>query len=157
MFIRYYLDITIPFEEVEAALLAQPEAWIPGLARDAESHGERLLAEVGFSVDETHRVDRQVEIELGPPYRIPAKTLLPMTWKAAEHERMFPSLDADLEIASLGPNRTQLSVSARYQPPMGTLGRALDRALLHRVAEATVKDFVDRVGEALRTRALSRG
>jgi hypothetical protein len=156
MFIRYYLDIPIPFEEVETALLAQPEAWIPGLARDAESHGERLLAEVGFTVDDTYRVDRQVEIDLGAPYRIPSKTLLPMSWKATEHEQLFPSLEADLEVAALGPNRTQLSVSARYRPPMGSLGRALDRALLHRVAEATVKHFLDRVGEALRTRALSR-
>jgi hypothetical protein len=29
------------------------------------------------------------------------------------------------------------------------VGRAIDRALLHRVAEATIKDFLDRVGEAL--------
>jgi hypothetical protein len=28
----------------------------------------------------------------------------------------------------------------------------LDRTLLHRVAEATVKDFLDRVGERIRAR-----
>jgi hypothetical protein len=39
---------------------------------------------------------------------------------------------------------------------MGLLGRALDRALLHRVAEATAKDFLDRVGEALQVRAVPR-
>ncbi len=153
MFIRYYLDLPIPFAAVEAELLAQPEAWVPGLARDAESLGEHLLAEVGFAVDEAHRLDKQVEIEFGEPYRIPAKTLLPMSWKATGAERLFPALDADLEVASLGPNRTQLSISARYKPPMGPFGRALDRALLHRVAEATAKDFLDRVGEALQTRA----
>ena len=36
-------------------------------------------------------------------------------------------------------------MSARYVPPFGAVGRALDRALLSRVAEATVKDFLDRV------------
>ena len=58
-----------------------------------------------------------------------------------------PSLDADIEVGELGPERTQLSISARYTPPLGSLGRVLDRALLHRVAEATVKDFLDRVAE----------
>jgi hypothetical protein len=28
-------------------------------------------------------------------------------------------------------------------------GRAIDRALLHRVAEATIKDFLDQTGQAI--------
>jgi hypothetical protein len=157
MFIRYYLDLPIRFEDVEAALVAQPEAWVPGLARDAEDRGERLLAEVGFAYDREHRLDKRVEIDFGEPYRIPSKTLLPMSWRPAGAEHLFPALEADLEVAPLGPSRTQLSISARYRPPMGAVGRALDRALLHRVAEATMKDFLDRVGEALQTRATARG
>jgi hypothetical protein len=58
-------------------------------------------------------------------------------------------LDADLEVARLTPTITQLSISARYAPPLGAIGSAIDRALLHRVAEATVKDFMDRVAAAL--------
>ena len=157
MFIRYYLDLPHPFEDVETALLAQPEAWVPGLARDAEDRGQRLLAEVGFSLDREHRLDKRVEIEFGEPYRVPAKTLLPMVWKPTGAGQLFPAMDADLEVAPLGPSRTQLSISARYRPPMGVVGRALDRALLHRVAEATVKDFLDRVGEALQVRSVSSG
>jgi hypothetical protein len=156
MFLRYYLDLPFPFEEVEPRLLERPGSWLPGLARDAEDRGERLLAEVGFPVDQEHRIAKEVLIELGQPYRIPSKTLLPMTWKATGAQGLFPALDADLEVAALGPNRTQLSISARYRPPLGAVGRALDRALLHRVAEATVKDFVDRVGEALRSGAPAR-
>jgi hypothetical protein len=148
MFIRYFLDLPVPFEDVEASLLAAPEVWVPRLARDAEDGGERLLAEVGFPVDD-HRVGKEVQIEMGAPFRIPSKTILPLTWTATGPERLFPSLDADLEIAPLGRNRTQLSISARYRPPLGAVGRALDRALLHRIAEATLKDFLDRVGEAL--------
>jgi hypothetical protein len=58
-------------------------------------------------------------------------------------------MDGDIELGPLGPGRTQLALSARYRPPLGTLGRAVDRVLLHRVAEATVKDFLDRVADAL--------
>jgi hypothetical protein len=150
MFIRYYLDLPMPFEDVEAGLLDDPAAWVPGIAEDAESRGERLLAEVGFPMSGERRLAKSVEIELGTVYRIPSKVLLPLTWKAIGPEALFPVLEADLEIAALGPDRTQLSISGRYRPPLGALGRALDRALLHRVAEATVKDFVDRIGETLR-------
>jgi len=156
MFVRYYLDLAVPFDQAEAALLEEPAEWVPGLLRDAEDRGQRLLAEVGFAL-ETRRVEKEVEISVGSPYRIPSKTLLPMTWKATGAERMFPQLDADIEVAALGANRTQLSISARYRPPMGVIGRALDRALLHRVAEATIKDFLDRVGESIQDRIPSTG
>jgi hypothetical protein len=152
MFIRYYLDLAVPFETVERALLDGPATWVPGIARDAQAGGERLLAEVGFDVDATRRLDKEVEIEIGQPYVIPSKTMLPMAWTAVGAERIFPQMEADIEIAALGADRTQLSISARYRPPLGPVGRALDKALLHRVAEATVKDFLDRVGEGISAR-----
>jgi hypothetical protein len=68
MFLRTYVDLDLPFEEAEASLLGAPEAWVPGLLRDAEGRGHELLADVGFAVDE-HRIDREVEIALGMPHR----------------------------------------------------------------------------------------
>ncbi len=156
MFIRYFLELQLPFDDVEGALLLAPDEWVPGLASDAEDRGERLLAEVGFGTD-GRRIEKQVELELEEPLRISSKTILPIAWRATGAERLFPSLDADIEVAPLGPSRTQLSISARYRPPLGALGRAIDRALLHRVAEATVKDFLDSVGESLLARVHSRG
>jgi len=38
---------------------------------------------------------------------------------------------------------------------LGALGRAIDKAMLHRVAEATIKDFLDRTGETIQARLLS--
>jgi hypothetical protein len=149
MFVRSFVDVPIPFERLEAALLAHPADWLPTVLRDAEDRGQRLLAEVGFEVD-TRRVDKEVEIQVAAPYRSETKTVLPITWRATGPERLFPQLDADLEIARMGA-RTQVSLSGRYRPPLGVVGRAIDRTLLHRVAEATVKDFVDRVAERLRT------
>jgi hypothetical protein len=64
-------------------------------------------------------------------------------------EGLLPRLEANLELGSLGQDRTQLAISARYRPPLGVVGRAVDRVLLHRVAEATLKDFLDRVGQAI--------
>jgi hypothetical protein len=147
MFVRYFMELSISQEEVEAALVRDPRGWLPGLARDAHLRGDALLADVGFG--EAIRVEREVTIELGAPIRSSSKTVFPLRWEAAAHPRLFPSLDADLEVAPLGPERTQLSISARYVPPFRGIGRALDRALLSRVAEATVKDFVDHVAAAV--------
>lgn len=147
MFVRYYLELPLPAEEVERLITSAPESWIPGLAREADGHGERLLADVGFG--DRSRLDRSVAIDLGPPIRMASKTILPLKWTAARTSRLFPSLEADLEVAPLGPLQTQLAMSARYVPPFGALGKAIDRTLLHRVAEATLKDFLDRVGAAL--------
>jgi hypothetical protein len=150
MFARYFVELPMDAAAVEAAMTASHD-WLPGLARDAHHHGDVLLAEVGFGDDV--RVARQVEIEFGDAVRMPTKTVVPLRWHATGAAGLFPSLDADLEIAPLGPTRTQLAISARYVPPLGALGRAIDRALLFRVAEATLKDFLDGVREAVLARA----
>jgi len=147
VFARYYLELPLPAEEVERLLTSAPASWIPGLAREADGYGERLLADVGFG--DRSRLDRNVAIDLATPIRMPSKMILPLKWTATRSSRLFPSLEADLEVAPLGRLRTQLAMSARYVPPFGALGKAIDRALLHRVAEATLKDFLDRVAAAL--------
>jgi hypothetical protein len=146
MFLRYFVELPLPSSEVERVLLGSPEHWLPHMAEDADAAGRTLLAEVGFG-STGMRVEKGVHIEVGHPVTLGAKTLLPIRWSATGPEGLFPSMDADIEVASLGPNRTQLSLSGRYRPPLGKLGEAVDRAVLHRVAEAVVKDFLDRVAE----------
>jgi hypothetical protein len=147
MFVRYFVELSIDPERVVAVLSDDPRAWLPGLARDAHRRGDALLSEVGFG--ERIRVEREVSVRLASPIRSSSKTVFPLRWEALEHPGLFPSLDADLEVAPLGIGRTQLAISARYVPPFRTLGRALDRAILSRVAEATVKDFLDHVAESV--------
>jgi hypothetical protein len=147
MFARYFVEIAMEPDRVVAALREDPQAWLPGLAAEANHRGDDLLAEVGFG--ERVRMRRLVRIELGEPVRAATKTVLPMSWIATGAAGLFPEMEADLEIAPLAHGRCQLAMSARYVPPLGVMGRALDRAVLFRVAEATLKDFLDRVAERL--------
>jgi hypothetical protein len=156
VFARYFIELPLPAPEVEVVLFRSPEEWIPGLARDADARGEQFLADVGFG-PKGLRIEKKVAIELGSRTDFPSMTVLPISWRATGAQGLFPSLEADLEVAPLGPTRTQLAISARYDPPLGLIGRAIDRALLHRVAEATLKDFLDRIGEVLSTRAARAG
>lgn len=147
MFARYFVELPIPADVVEHALSRDPRRWLPGLAEQANFKGDRLLAEVG--VGGTIGLHRKVIIELGPMVHAASKSFFPLRWTAMGHPGLFPALDADIEVAPMGPERAQLAMSARYVPPLGAVGRTIDRALLSRVAEATVKDFLDRVADAI--------
>jgi hypothetical protein len=55
---------------------------------------------------------------------------------------LFPSLDADITLAPASDRTTLLVLAGVYRPPLGPLGVALDRAALHRVAAATIRNFL---------------
>lgn len=154
MLARYFIELPLPRAVVERTLLRDPEGWVPGIANEASERGDALLAEVGFGTE--RRVTHKVALSFGLPMVLESKTLVPIRWTPTGAQGLFPSLDADLDVAALGPDRTQLSINARYQPPFGSLGKAVDRALLHRVAEATLKDFLDGLGDAIAAEASGR-
>jgi hypothetical protein len=153
MFLRYYVELDLPIEQVQSALLNAPATWLPAMADSAAERAEPLLAEVGVGRGGP-RLTRHVTVELGQPVQFPSKLSLPMSWEPGG--RLLPRLDGELELGSLGAHRTQLAISGRYDPPLGTVGRSIDRIALHRIAEATVKDFLDRLAAALQASSPSR-
>jgi hypothetical protein len=143
MFVRCFVELAAPYADVDTALTTEGQAWLPGLAASAGERGERRMAEVGFG--KAFRVGRDVLVTVGEPARMEFKTLQPISWRPAHAEALLPAMDAEIEVAPMGAERTQLAMTARYTPPFGLVGRVADRALLHRVAEATIKDFLDRI------------
>jgi hypothetical protein len=148
MFIRYFEEIPLRHEAAEQAFTRQPEALLRRLAGEADHNGAQLEVEVGF-MTVGGRVRRAVELIVGEPVQVSGRLLVPIEWKPLRGHHLLPGLVGELEVGSLGPQRTQIALSARYQPPLGPLGSAADRALLHRVAEATVRDFVQRLAQAI--------
>ena len=148
MFIRYYIELPLSVAVVEQALVDSSAGWLSAVAGEAQARGDGLLGEVGVGPLGA-RLRRQVKIRLGEPVGFPSMTSLPLTWEPVGLEGLLPRLDATIEVGALGEDRTQLAISARYRPPLGVVGQAVDRVLLHRVAEATLKDFLDRLGAAI--------
>jgi hypothetical protein len=69
-----------------------------------------------------------------------------LRWEAAgPRGGLFPVLDADVRLTPAGEHVTRLSMAGSYRPPLGSLGQSLDRAILHRVADATIRRFVAQV------------
>ncbi len=75
---------------------------------------------------------------------------LALRWEATgPGGKLFPVLDADLILADFGAQGTLVALAGVYRPPLGALGQALDRAVLHRVAVATIKAFLADVAAKL--------
>jgi len=62
---------------------------------------------------------------------------------------LFPVLDADIKLTRAGEKATVLAVSGTYRPPLGALGAGLDRAIMHLVAEATIRAFTRQLGAVI--------
>jgi hypothetical protein len=88
-------------------------------------------------------------VEIGASKTTAGLLFLPIRWRSATEAGLFPTLEGELEVAALGSARTQLGLSANYEPPLGLMGKIADRALFHRVAEVTVKDFLEGIGARL--------
>ena len=137
-----------PIEAVEAEMVAGVENWMPDMAKRANGDGEKLLSELGFNLGKS-RIGRRIKVEIGAPAAASGLMFMPIRWESATEAGLFPTLEGVLEVAALGSARTQLGLSASYEPPLGLVGKIADRALFHRVAEVTVKDFLERIGARL--------
>jgi hypothetical protein len=148
MFLKSYVEIEAGFEAIQAAMLSDPGQWLDGLAAAAEEEGERLLVEVGLEVV-GGRLGRSAELAVGQPQVTAIVASLPVRIRVHGNRRLFPSFYGSVDAAWLGPRRTQLALSLQYEPPLGVLGRAMDRTLLHRVAETVAHDFLKRAAQRL--------
>lgn len=147
MFIYYFAQLELPFEAADTRvcrMLGDFDAW----ADAAYRHGEELRARVGLG-GRLPLLAKTVSLAVGLPVRTPHQTTIPLAWKATGPTALFPQMTADLTIARLGPDMTQLGFSGSYEAPLGTVGQKIDQALLHRIAEASVKSFVDQIVEAV--------
>ena len=83
---------------------------------------------------------------------------LALRWEATgAGGKLFPVLDADLTLVDFGAQGTLVALAGVYRPPLGGLGQALDRAVLHRVAVATVKGFLAQVAAQLADHPVANG
>jgi hypothetical protein len=145
MFVQYYGLVERPLAEVEVALLSL-HAGLADSATFAYRHGEGLVTKIGGG-----GVAKKVLLDLGTPVRAEGSIAQPLVWWATGTPGLFPTMDAELVVTSLGEDLTQVTFQGTYKPPLGPVGKLIDKALLHHFAEVSVKDFVDRVVTLLRT------
>jgi len=91
-------------------------------------------------------LSKRVHVYVLPPRSTPAGTTVPFRWLATGVTgQLFPALDADLDLSPEGPEASRLLINARYEPPLGAVGAKIDRILLGRVADSTIRELLRRI------------
>ena len=151
MFVHYFTQVPLHIGVVESRiddLREHMESW----AGVAYREGEELRAKVGPSVD---GYAKEIRLEIGTAEIHRTGLVYPITWTAVEAQALFPTLNGELILSHIGPERTKMAVEATYEPPLGPLGRVVDRVLLGRFAEAAVQNWVDQVADALESESIT--
>jgi|MudIll2142460700_1097286.scaffolds.fasta_scaffold03446_2 hypothetical protein len=152
--LRVYDYVNQPFARVAEALSRDTKGIIQRAttiaSERAKDLGGKLHAHVG-PID----VTAEISIELGPMDDTPMPSgrealRIPIAWHAIRSQKAFPAMQAEVTIYPLTSTETQLELAGTYEPPLGALGRAIDSALLHRIAEASVLQFVQEIARYLR-------
>jgi hypothetical protein len=109
---------------------------LDAIASQAYREGATILARAGIG-----GLSKGVEIQSIPAYQRGATTVVPLRWVATGGlGGAFPVLDANLELTA-ADGGTDLLIVGSYRPPFGVLGAAVDRLVMHSVAQATMRSF----------------
>lgn len=87
---------------------------------------------------------KRVVMTAGTPTDTHDKVLISVSWRAARFPRMFPKMEALVELVPVAGGKTCVAFWGRYRPPAGRLGRAGDRVGRH-IAESTVDALLDEI------------
>ena len=141
-----------PFEEVAARL----DEIFPTLDRMASgAFTNERLADIRIGPG-THsgepRFAKHARLRWSAPIVDDERWMVSLGWSTPHASIIFPRMEADLTATAVGEG-TLIRFRGNYQPPLGPVGQALDRAAFHLVAEGTVENFVERVIEQLDTPA----
>lgn len=94
----------------------------------------RLVAQRRLDEDEPGRIHDALEID----------------WSAGT--RFFPDFHGALRLRIDSVETTRLSLEGTYRPPFGPFGRIFDLVIGRRIARATMRDLLRRLGEAMEAR-----
>lgn len=153
MLVYYFGHVNGSLEQVSTAIV-NAEGEVSAWARLAYRRGEELRIRIDPG---PYLPAKEVEISLGQPMGRSGSVIVPMDWKATGVGALFPVMSADLVLQPLGPGLVEVVFRGSYQPPLKGLGRLLDRAVLHRVAEASAKAFLDQLCKAVEDSIASDG
>ena len=91
---------------------------------------------------------RDVRVVLGRLILDEDAARLPLQWEDARRPKLFPVLEAALEVAPLsreGRPLTRIGLVARYRPPLGSIGALTDTVAGSNVVLDSVKGFLGEV------------
>jgi hypothetical protein len=153
--LRVFDYVNHPYASVRDALAADPLAVFQRATSAAAARADALSSELRASIGPIDvAADIAIRVLATEAAESPdggEATRITLEWQAAKHPGLFPVMRAVLSVYALTSTETQLELEGDYQPPLGALGRVVDAAIGHRIAEASVHRFIEQVATHLRT------
>jgi hypothetical protein len=142
------LDIGFPAAQARLVNLAR-RGGLSGASRAAYADELSAVIRVGPFGDAAG-ASKLVRVRfLDPVCRDDVMTLA-LRWEATGvTEALFPVLDADITLTPAGQQATRIALAGCYRAPLGSLGAGLDKAILNRVATATIRALLRNVADSL--------
>lgn len=147
MFLHDFVDVDMPLDRVRERVCGA-DGWLGPLVAAAADDGESLLVRLG-PIGGARGPGMELRVRLGECTPRGDAVSVPIRWEAAHLPVLFPVLDGALELAPLGEEQTRVLLQASYRPPLDGVGRWFDGAVLHRVAESTVRSFLLRLADGI--------
>lgn len=150
MFVAHDIVLGVGFGAAQARLANLVHgSRLNGASQAAYEAGLASAIRVG-PFGEAPGVSKLVRVRfLDPVYRAEAMTV-GLRWEATGITGgLFPVLDADISVTLTGERMTRLAMAGAYRPPLGRFGAGLDRAILNRMATATIRSLLRTVADAL--------
>jgi hypothetical protein len=147
VFVREELRLDVSFAAAVAGLGRLTTAgWLLTASQAAYGDGFTGFARVG----PVKGLSRLVRVQVGEAVQQGGSARLALRWEVTgTGSALFPALDADIILTPAIEHGTDLALAGVYRPPLRGLGATVDRAVLNRVATATIRDFTGRVAEAI--------
>ena len=150
VFAGHEVTVDAPFETAAARLVNL-------LHRDALSSACEGAYEGGLAAElrvgpfgAAPGLSKLVRVCFAEPVRRSATMTVPLRWEAAGAAgELFPVLDADLVLARHGEGQSLVALMGSYRPPFGRAGAVLDKAIMHRLAAATIRSLLERLSDAI--------
>jgi hypothetical protein len=146
MQVHYFTELALPVSDVADRIAGMIDRF-ESFGTDAYRAGEALYARVGPSEG---RMAKTVSLDLGGRATQGDADVFPVAWWATGASSLFPRMEGELSVAPIGDSLSRLGFEGTYEPPLGILGSLLDRTLMRRVADSTVKSWVDRLAAEIR-------
>jgi hypothetical protein len=150
MFAAHEVTIDARYDLAAARLVHLIDAGtLRGVSEVAYEGGLEGLAWVGPFGD-APGLSKLVLVRVLDPVRRGTTMTAPVRWEATGAAgELFPVLDADLVLTPDGDDRSRLRLIGSYRPPFGRVGEALDRAIMGRIAGATIRSLLERLALVL--------
>lgn len=150
MFTVHEVTIEAPFEAATARLVnLLHRGAFSGACEAAYEGGLTAVLRVG-PLGGHRGFSKLVRVCFLEPARHGATITIPLRWEATGAAgELFPVLDADLILTRHGDHQTLLTLTGSYRPPLGRTGAVLDKAIMHRLATATIRSLLENLSDAI--------